>query len=168
VTLDQTHIVSFLTLTRAPPGAAVTTQTAPVGGSVPATLALTIGGPTTFGAFTPGVGRDYATTMAANVVSSAGDAALTVADPSATAPGRLTNGSFTLAQPLRAKATSGAGTGGAFAALGGTPTQLLSYSAPVANDSVGIDFSQSIGAAEPLRTGSYSKTLTLTLSTTNP
>ena len=94
--------------------------------------------------------------------------ALSVADPSPTAPGRLTNGSFTLAQPLRAKATSGAGARRAFAPLGGTPTPLLSYAAPVANDSVGIDFSQSIGAAEPLRTGSYGKTLTLTLSTTNP
>ena len=167
-TIDQTDIFGVLTNTRGPAGAADTTQTAPVGGAVPATLALTIGGTTTFGAFTPGVARDYATTMAANVVSSAGDASLTVADPSATAPGRLTNGSFTLAQPLRAKATSTGGTGGAFAPLGSTPTQLLSYAGPVSNDSVGIDFSQSIGAAEPLRTGSYSKTLTLTLSTTNP
>ena len=89
--------------------------------------------------------------MAANVVSSARDATLSVADPSATAPGKLTNGSFTLSALLRAKATSGAGSGGAFAPLGGTPTQLLSYAGPVANDSVGIDFSQSIGAAEPLR-----------------
>ena len=31
-----------------------------------------------------------------------------------------------------------------------------------------VDFSQSIGANEALRTGSYAKTLTFTLSTTNP
>ena len=31
-----------------------------------------------------------------------------------------------------------------------------------------IDFSQSIGANEALRTGTYAKTLTFTLSTTNP
>ena len=31
-----------------------------------------------------------------------------------------------------------------------------------------IDFLQSIGANEPLRTGNYSKTLTFTLSTTTP
>ena len=31
-----------------------------------------------------------------------------------------------------------------------------------------ITFSQAIGANEPLRTGTYSKTLTFTLSTTNP
>ena len=30
-----------------------------VGGTVPATLALTLGAPATFGAFTPGVGQDY-------------------------------------------------------------------------------------------------------------
>jgi hypothetical protein len=45
---------------------------------------------------------------------------------------------------------------------------LLTYAGPVSNDAVGIDFNQSIGAAEALRTGSYSKTLMLTLSTTNP
>ena len=30
-----------------------------VGGTVPATLSLTLGAPATFGAFTPGVARDY-------------------------------------------------------------------------------------------------------------
>ena len=36
---------------------AFTDPTAPVGGTVPATLSLTLGAPATFGAFTPGVGR---------------------------------------------------------------------------------------------------------------
>ena len=31
-----------------------------------------------------------------------------------------------------------------------------------------VGFNQAIGANEPLRTGSYGKTLTFTLSTTNP
>ena len=35
-------------------------------------------------------------------------------------------------------------------------------------DAVTIAFKQTIGANEPLRTGSYTKTLTFTLSTTNP
>ena len=48
-----------------------------VGGTVPATLALTLGGPASFGAFTPGVTKDYTATSAANVVSTAGNAALT-------------------------------------------------------------------------------------------
>ena len=48
------------------------------------------------------------------------------------------------------------------------PTSVLTYSGPVSNDSVTMTFSQAIGANEPLRTGSYSKTLTFTLSTTTP
>ena len=43
-----------------------------------------------------------------------------------------------------------------------------SWTAPVSNASVSILFKQPIGANEPLRTGVYSRTLTFTLSTTNP
>jgi carboxypeptidase T len=39
---------------------------------------------------------------------------------------------------------------------------------PVSNDAVSVAFKQAIGAGDALRTGTYSKTLTLTLSTTNP
>ena len=55
------------------------------------------------------------------------------------------------------------------AAVGGSaaPTTLLNYAAPVSNDAVTIDFKQSIGATDALRTGQYAKTLTLTLSTTH-
>ena len=57
-------------------------EVAPVGGSVPATLALSLGAtPPTFGAFTPGLTKDYTASMAADVVSSAGDAALSVERP---------------------------------------------------------------------------------------
>ena len=35
-------------------------EDAPVGGTVPATLSLTLAGPVSFGAFTPGVAREYA------------------------------------------------------------------------------------------------------------
>ena len=73
---------------------------------MPATLSLTLGTPASFGAFTPGVARDYTATTTANVISTAGDAALSVTDPSATAPGRLVNGAFSLAQALQAKATA--------------------------------------------------------------
>ena len=38
----------------------------------------------------------------------------------------------------------------------------------MSNDVVTVGFSQTIGANEPLRSGSYGKTLTFTLSTTNP
>jgi hypothetical protein len=130
------------------------------GGTVAATLALTLGPPATFGAFTPGVARDYTAGTTANVISTAGDATLSVADPSPTAPGKLVNGAFSLAQPLEASA------GGPFAAL--TPATLRSYDAPVSNDNVAISFRQRVGANEALRTGTYSKTLTFTLSTTTP
>ena len=73
-----------------------------VGGTVPATLSLTLGTAPSFGAFTPGIGKDYTATAGANVISTAGDAALTVSDPSTTSPGHLVNGAFSLASPLLA------------------------------------------------------------------
>jgi predicted acyl esterase len=134
-----------------------------VTGTVPATLALSLGGPASFGAFTPGVSRDYLASLAANVVSTAGAASLAVVDPSSTDTGKLVNGSFALPQALQARAQQGT-----FAEVAGSPTTLLTYGAPVSNDPVTIEFKQSIGATDPLRTGTYSKTLTFTLSTTEP
>jgi hypothetical protein len=57
-----------------------------------------------------------------------------------------------------------------FAPVGSTssPTQLLSYAGPVSNDPVSIGLKQSIAATDALRTGTYSKTLTFTLSTSTP
>ncbi|HEX6021994.1 MAG TPA: Xaa-Pro dipeptidyl-peptidase [Solirubrobacter sp.] len=136
-----------------------------VTGTVPATLSLSLGAPATFGAFTPGVGATYEASTTANVISSAGDATLSVADPSSTATGRLVNGSFALAAPVQARANAGA-----YADVGGSanPTSLLTYDGPVSNDAVTLGFRQAIGANEALRTGTYSKTLTFTLSTTTP
>src|SRR4029079_9582881 len=61
-----------------------------VGGSVPATLALTMGAPASFGAFVPGVAATYTATTTANVISTAGDATLNAADtgPHPRPPGR--------------------------------------------------------------------------------
>jgi len=143
-------------------------RTGDVGGTVPATLALTLGSPASFGAFLPGVARSYEASTTANVISTAGDAQLSVSDPSPEATGRLVNGSFALAQPLEAMASSEAGEGGAFAPLDGDGVPLLTYSAPVSNDTATISFRQAIAADEPLRTGSYAKTLVFTLSTTTP
>ena len=138
---------------------------APVGGTVPATLSLALGTPAAFGAFTPGVARDYLASTTATVTSTAGEATLSVADPSPVNTGKLVNGSFALAQSIQSNAG-----GGAFAPVGGSssPTSLKSYDGPASNDVVSIGFKQSIAANEPLRTGSYSKTLTFTLSTTQP
>jgi hypothetical protein len=129
-------------------GAAVldsaTADTGTVGGTVPATLSLSVGS-ASFGAFTPGIDRTYTAQTTANVISTAADAALSVSDP-----GHLTNGAFSLPEPLQVL---------------GVPR---SWSAPVSNDAFTIGFTQHIGANDPLRTGSYSKTLTFTLSTTAP
>jgi beta-glucosidase len=132
-----------LSATTAPLSATSTSGT--VGGTVPATLALTLGSAPTFGAFTPGVDKTYTTTSSADVVSTAGDATLSVSGPA-----HLTNGAFSLADPV------------------GVTFSKSTWSAPVSHDPVTINYSQHIGANEALRTGSYSTTLTFTLSTTTP
>ena len=122
--------------------------------------------------FVPAVARTYDTAAAATVVSTAGDATMSVTDPSATAPGRLVKGAFSLAQPLQVRAANAAQTNPAFAPLSltaGTPVDLITYSGPTAGaDQVTLGFRQAIGATDVLRAGSYSKTLTFTLSTTTP
>jgi hypothetical protein len=91
------------------------------------------------------VTKDYSTSTTANVISSAGDAALTVSDP-----GHLMNGTFALPSPLEVSLSKAA------------------WTAPVSNDVVTVAFKQHIDAADALRTGSYTRTLTFTLSTTAP
>ncbi len=141
-----------------------------VGGSVPATLSLSVGPPAQFAPFVPGVGQTYEAATTANVVSSAGDAVLSVADPSSQNTGHLVNGSFFLPQPLQARARNAANTGTAYNNVGSSasPLNLLAYDGPISNDAVALQFSQRINANDALRTGAYSKTLTFTLSTTNP
>ena len=104
------------------------------------------------------------------MISTAGDGALSVSDPSSNNTGKLVNGTFALAQPLQVSATSLSGTGRALAPVGGSasPTTVLPYAGPTSNDPVTLAFKQTIGRTEPLRTGSYGKTLTFTLSTTQP
>ena len=59
--------------------------------------------------------RDYTATTTATVVSTAGDATLSVADPSSSNTGKLVNGAFALPQTLQARARTGA-----FAPVGGS------------------------------------------------
>jgi X-Pro dipeptidyl-peptidase len=142
-----------------------------VDGEVPGTLSLTVGGgAASLGAFTPGVARDYFGSLSANVISTAESATLSVADPDTVNTGHLVNGAFALPAALQVNATSPIAGSSAFAPLGGSsaPTTLLTYGGPVSNDPVTLGFKQSIGAADALRTGTYSKTLTFTLSTTAP
>jgi hypothetical protein len=114
-------------------------------GTVPATLALTLGPPATFGAFAPGVNRTYDASTTANVITTAGDTVLSVSDP-----GHLTNGAFSLTEPLQVSFSKS------------------TWAAPASNDPVTISFKQAIKATDALRTGVYGRTLTFTLSTTTP
>ncbi len=138
-----------------------------VGGTVPATLSLTLGPPAAFGAFTPGVTQDYFAGTTANVTSTAGDALLSVSDPDTVAPGHLVNGAFSLPEPLQMRGRKGDAQGTAYNPIG-AQFNLLTWSGPVSNDPVALDYKQTIKASDPLRTGTYSKTLTFTLSTTSP
>ena len=115
------------------------------GGTVPATLALSMGTSATFGQFIPGIEKTYTASTNAKVTSSAGDATLSVSDP-----GHLMNGTFALPEPLQVAFSKSTWTG------------------PTSNEDVAVNFSQRIKPTDALRTGSYSKTLTFTLSTTNP
>jgi hypothetical protein len=137
VTLDAaggTHTVEAF------PATSVTS----VGGSVPATLSLTLGAPASFGALLPGVAKTYTASTTATVTSTAGDAALSWTTPT------LRNGAFALASPVAV-----------------TP-EHTAWSGPVSNDTFGVAFSQTVGANDALRTGSYSANVTFTLSTTHP
>ena len=113
--------------------------------TVPPQLSLTLGLPAVFAPFTAGIAREYTAATTLTVTSTAGDAALSMSDP-----GHLTNGAYQLAQPLQVALSKTAWTG------------------PVSNDVVDVALKQAVGASDPLRTGSYSKTITFTLSTTNP
>jgi hypothetical protein len=117
----------------------------PVGGTVPATLALTMGAPASFGNFTPGVEKTYTADTTATVTSTAGDATLSVSDP-----GHLTNGAFSLPEPLQVSLSKSTWTG------------------PTSNETSTVSLKQLVKATDALRTGAYSKTLTFTLSTTTP
>jgi sugar phosphate isomerase/epimerase len=144
-----------------------------VGGDVPTLLQLsipTVGG--SFGTFVPGVARDYFTQLAATVTTTTGDATLAVNDPSATAPGKLVNRTFSLGSPLSVRAVGlGDSPLPAYAALPTTDNSsvtLRNWTTPVTAAPLTLGFRQPISATEALRAGTYSKTLTFTLSTTTP
>ena len=141
-----------------------------ISADVPLLLALNVTGPASFGAIAPGVSADYTASVSALVTSTAGDATLSVGDPDSVNPGKLTNGTYVLEQPLQARATTAATPDTPFAAVTGAanPLTLLTWPGAVAADPVTIGFKQSVGAGESLRAGNYGKTLTFTLSTTTP
>jgi len=147
-----------------------TTNHGEVIGTVAPALGLMLSGGADLGVFTPGLTRVYGASIAATVTSTAGNAALSVADPSSNAPGRLVNGLFALPRPLRIRALHAGVSNPAFAPLPalGSPLPLLDFTDPVANDATTVELEQPIEATDALRTGTYSKPITFTLSTTHP
>ena len=129
------------------------TATGTVGGQVPVALSLQLGGAASFGTFVPATARTYTTAATATVTSTAGDATLSVSDPEGT--GRLTNGAFALAQPVRVNGVA-------------PPGALKTWNGPTTAEPVTLSFEQAIGASEALRSGAYTKTLVFTLSTATP
>ena len=108
------------------------TPTAAPAASVPATLALTLGTPAAFGAFTPGVAKDYTASTTANVISTAGDATLSVADPSRRRPATWSTARSRCRRRCRPRPPARPVSVGALADVGGSaaPTSLLTYSGP--------------------------------------
>ncbi len=147
-----------------------------VGGNVPGSLALSLGSTNiSLGSFNPGAGTTtYSTTVAATATSTAGGAELSASDPSSQSTGFLVNGTFALANPLKVQAVDGGvpavGVSHGYQGLGSTasPADLLDYAGPTRNDPLTIGFAQTIGASEPLRSGTYAKTVVFTLSVTTP
>ena len=141
-----------------------------VEGEVPPTLNLAVGGPAAFSAFTPGLARDYLTTMPATVTSTAADATLTVVDPSPTATGHMVNGAFALPQALQAKASSAAAWAATTRRWAASRRRPSCWPTPARSATTRCRSASSSRSARATRCGpaAYSKTLTFTLSTTTP
>jgi hypothetical protein len=140
-----------------------------VGGVVPNIMSLTIGPSGNFGAFQPGVARDYTTSLAATATTTTA-AELAVRDPSSQSTGHLVNGTHALAQPLHVRATDAANPDTAFAPLpeNGSRLRLLTLPGATNEHPLTVGFRQSIGASEQLRSGSYAKVVVFSLSATTP
>ena len=115
-----------------------------VGGAVPATLALSLGAPATFGAFTPGVTQELH-----GAVDGEGDLDRGRRDAVGPEPGHLTNGAFSLAEPLRVTLAKSSWTG------------------PATNEDVASRSSSRQGHG-PAADRHLHATVTFTLSTTTP
>ena len=120
-----------------------------------------------FGAFTPGLGKDYFATTTATVISTAGDATLT----------RRRSVHDRYRPPGQRRVLAAAGAAGAGSRRDrrptrrrrlAAPTTLKTWAGPVSNDPVPISFKQTIGVDRRAAHGHVRKTLTFTLSTTNP
>ena len=90
-----------------------------------------------------------------------------MSDPSSVGTGHLVNGTF-----VAARAAAGPGSQRRQhrhrLQQRRRDLNLLTWSGPSPTTPVTLEFKQLVRANDPLRTGTYAKTLTFTLSTTNP
>jgi hypothetical protein len=160
-----------------------------VHGEVPQTTTLESGcSNVDLGVFVPGAagkgefppvveGNSYEGGCLVTVTSTGQASSLTAADLTGTDTGFLTQKlntptayPYSLAKPLFVGAKELAPLGG-IAGSGGalvSPVTLMTWAAPVSKGPVGVGFRQPIGVNDPLHTGVYAKTITLTLQQTTP
>ena len=103
----------------------------------------------------PGVARTYTASLGRRRGLDRGRRDAGGERPESNASGHLVNGAYTLAQPLLRRGRPAAG-------------HRQDVDGAASHDPVTIALPQTIGANEPLRTGTYAKTLTFSLSTTQP
>jgi hypothetical protein len=111
---------------------------------VPGTLSLTLGGPATFGAFVPGVQREYTANTFLTATSSLHASELTVE------LGHMANGPMSLPEPLRADLSQSR------------------WSGPIAEERVDVTFRQLVKATDRLLEGTYAQRVRFTLSAITP
>ena len=121
------------------------TQEVGVGGVVPGVLSLEVTGSANFGAFVPGVARDYTASLAARATSSATAAELTVRDPSSQShrppgqrrarPGLSRSRSAAATRPTRTRRSRRC-------PRTARALRLLSFPAPFSAQPLTIDFKQ--------------------------
>ena len=180
---DIEHTIRVVVIASNSSGASLPAESAPTAG-VTASVAPTVEGKVPFtqtleaacthvelGNLLPGVAATYQKTCLLNATSTAAASALTAEDPSAEHTGHLVQGSYFLTEPLNVEATTteteGSPSSAGKKALTSKST-LMSFANPFSKDGMTATFYQAIASKEGLHTGTYAKTIVLTLSTTTP
>ena len=134
------------------------------GGMVPATLSLTLGTPASFGAFTPGLAKDYP--RARPPTSSRPPA--TRPCPSPTRAPRRPATSSTVRSRCRRRCRRRPTPARSAVPGSASPLDAAHLQRPDQQRLGGAELQAADRVHDALRTGAYAKTLTFTLSTTNP
>jgi hypothetical protein len=151
------------------------TTPATVEGEVPITTSLEgCEAPVVLGPFVPAVVENYLGNCGLTATSTGAESELSASDEdeSPVTKGHLVQPPYKLPSALETRATGlpgleFPGVGGPFAPLT-SPVTLLTYPGPVSADAVTVFFRQHIGLHDALHTGTYAKTITLTLEQTTP